>query len=247
MKLPRRTYYYKPRKKPSEQALMDRIEQICLDFPKYGYRRVTKQLHREGMRINHKKVHRIMREKGWLCRPRKKKWICTTDSNHKLPVYPNLIKDLTVDGINQLWVADITYIHLLACFVYLAVILDVFSRKAIGYAISRNLDTQLTLTALRMAIENRNPPPGCIHHSDRGVQYASKDYVKELKFYQFQISMSRRGNPFDNAYAESFIKTLKCIFGDIAPWKTLKDGFLILLKTSTITSGFIRNWLLSSE
>ena len=178
MKLPRRTYYYKPKKKPSDQALTARMEQICLDFPRYGYRRVTKQLQREGWLINHKKVVRIMREKAWSCRPRKRKWISTTDSNHNFKVYPNLIKDRAVDGINQVWVADITYIHLLVCFVYLAVILDIYSRKAIGYALSRNLDTKLTLSALRMAIDQRKPPPGCIHHSDRGVQYASKDYIK---------------------------------------------------------------------
>ena len=113
MNLSTRTYYYKPIKKPDEKVLIDRIEQICLDFPKYGYRRVTQQLKREGWLINnHKKVHRIMREKGWLCRPRKKKWVTTTDSNHNLPIYPNLIKDLTVERINQLWVADITYIVL---------------------------------------------------------------------------------------------------------------------------------------
>ena len=122
MNLCQRTYYYKPKQKPSDTVLIERMEQICLDFPKYGYRRVTAQLNREGWRINHKKVHRIMREKGWLCRPRKKKWICTTDSNHRLPVYPNLIKDLNVNEINQLWVADITYIHILVCFIYLAVI-----------------------------------------------------------------------------------------------------------------------------
>jgi putative transposase len=223
MQLCRRTYYYKPKKMPSDKTLIARMEQICLDFPRYGYRRVTHQLKREGWLINQKKVHRIMREKGWLCRPQKKKWICTTDSNHKLAVYPNLIKDLTVERINQLWVADITYIHILACFIYLAVILDVFSRKAIGYAISRNLDTQLTLAALRMAIEDRNPQPGCIHHSDRGVQYASGDYVKELEFYQFKISMSRKGNPLDNAYAESFIKTLKSEEVHLWEYRTMED------------------------
>ncbi len=223
MKLPRRTYYYKPKKKPSDKALMARMEQICLEYPRYGYPRVTKQLQREAWIINHKKIARIMREKGWSCRPHKRKWVCTTDSNHNFRIYPNLIQDFTVDGINQVWVADITYIHLLVCFVYLAVILDVYSRKAIGYALSRNLDTQLTLCALRMAIDQRNPPPGCIHHSDRGVQYASKDYIKELEFYQFQISMSRKGNPFDNAYVESFIKTLKSEEVHLWEYRTMED------------------------
>ena len=223
MNLSTRTYHYKPVKKPDDKVLIDRIEQICLDFPKYGYRRVTQQLKREGWLINHKKVHRIMRERGWLCRPRKKKWVTTTDSNHKLPIYPNLIKDLTVERINQLWVADITYIHILVCFIYLAVILDVYSRKAIGYAISRNIDTQLTLSALRMANVNRNPPPECIHHSDRGVQYASAEYVKELEFHKFQISMSRKGNPYDNAYAESFMKTLKSEEVHLWEYRTMAD------------------------
>jgi len=223
MQLPRRSYYYKPKNKPSDEAMISRMEDICLEFPRYGYRRVTKQLRREGWTVNHKKVARIMRERGWSCRPRKKKWICTTDSNHGFQVYPNLIKEQVFSGLNQVWVADITYIHILTCFIYLAVILDVYSRKAIGYAISRNIDTQLTLGALRMSIHNRNPAPRCIHHSDRGVQYASQDYVKELKFYGFQISMSRKGNPYDNAYAESFIKTLKSEEVHLWEYRTMED------------------------
>lgn len=183
MKLPRRTYYHRPKVVVDDPALISRIEQICLEYPRYGYRRVTHQLKREGMRINHKKVSRIMREHNWVCRRRTRNWIATTDSRHRLPVYPNLIANRRVEGINQVWVADLTYIHILVCFIYLAVILDVFSRKAIGYAISRNLDTELTLAALRMAVVNRNPPPGCIHHSDRGVQYAAEDYVNELQFH----------------------------------------------------------------
>ena len=224
MKLSRRTYYYKPKNKPSNQALIAHMEQIFLDFPRYGYRRVTKQLQREGWIINHKKVARIMREKSWSCRPRKRKWICTTDSNHNFRIYPNLIQDLTAHGINQLWVADITSIHLLVCFVYLAVILDVYSRKAVSYALSRNLDTELTLSALRVAIDQRNPAPGCIHHFDRGVQYASKDYIKELEFYQFQISMSRKGNPYDNAFVESFMKTLKSEEVHLWEYRTMEDA-----------------------
>ncbi len=224
MNLPRRTYYYKSRKKPSNKALISRIEQICLEFSGYGYRRVTKQLKREGWIINHKKVYRLMRENGLSCQPRKRKWICTTDSNHNFKVYPNLIQDLRMNRINQVWVADITYIHLLTCFVYLAVILDVYSRKVIGYALSRNIDTQLTLSALRMAISRRNPPHGCIHHSDRGVQYASKDYIKELEFHNFQVSMSRRGNPYDNAYAESFMKTLKSEEVHLWEYRTMEDA-----------------------
>lgn len=206
----------------SDKDLESRICDICLEFPGYGYCRVTKHLHREGLTINHKKVSRIMRKKGLQCRPRKK-WVRTTDSNHEFRIYSSLVRDMHISAINQVWVADITYIHILARFVYLAVILDVYSRKAIGYALSRRIDISLTLNTLRMAIDNRQPKPGCIHHSDRGVQYASADYVKELEFYGFQISMSRKGNPYDNAYAESFIKTLKS--EEVQPWeyRTMED------------------------
>ena len=223
MQLPRRSYYYKSKEKPSDKALEARMADICLELPGYGYRRVTKQLHREGWIVNHKKVARIMRDKGWSCRSRKKKWITTTNSNHGFKIYPSLIKGLKIKAVNQLWVADITYIHILVCFVYLAVIVDVFSRKAVGYALSTNIDTQLTLDALRMAIYNRKPPPGCIHHSDRGVQYASGDYVKELKAHDFQISMGRKANPYDNAYAESFIKTLKSEEVQLWEYRTIED------------------------
>jgi putative transposase len=223
MNLPRKSYYYENQEPPSEDALITRIGDVCLEFPGYGYRRVTRQLHREGWRINHKKVCRILREKGWLCRPRKKKWVTTTDSHHGFQIYPNLVKNIRINAINQVWVADITYIHILVCFVYLAVILDVYSRKAVGYALSRKIDTNLTMNALRMATNDRQPAPGCIHHSDRGIQYASADYVKELGYYGFQISMSRKGNPYDNAYAESFIKTLKSEEVQLWEYRTLSD------------------------
>ena len=211
MNLPRSSYYYKPKDQeisPEDQALVNRIEEITEDFPKYGYRKVTRQLHREGNPVNHKKVHRIMREKGLLVK-KSRRFIKTTDSNHLYPVYPNLTKNLKVTNVNQVWVADITYVRIVTAFVYLAVILDLCSRKVVGYAISRNIDTALSLAALRMAIQNRNPPPGVIHHSDQGVQYAAHDYVDELKNHGFKISMSRKGNPYDNAFAESFMKTIK--------------------------------------
>jgi putative transposase len=223
MQLPRRTYYYEPKHKSSDEVLINRIGDICVEFPRYGYRRVTEQLNREGWIINHKKVARIMREKHWSCRPRKRKWVTTTHSNHGLPIYPNLSKELALSTLNQLWVADITYIRILTCFVYLAVILDAFSRKAIGCALSRSLDTELTLGALKMAISDRHPEPGCIHHSDRGVQYASRAYVKELTLYNFQISMSRKGNPYENAHAESFIKTLKSEEVELWEYRTMQD------------------------
>jgi putative transposase len=140
---------------------------------------------------------------------RKRKFVITTDSRHGLAVYPNLARNLALTGVNQLWVADITYIRLETEFVYLAVILDAFSRRVIGWALDANLDANLTLTALRMAIEERQPGPGLVHHSDRGVQYAATDYTDLLKLHGIEISMSRRGNPYDNAICESFMKTLK--------------------------------------
>jgi putative transposase len=223
MQLPRRTYYYKAKDTPSDEALIARIGDLCLEFPRYGYRRVTEQLQREGWIINHKKVARIMRENNWSCVQRKKSWMVTTNSNHGFPLYPNLTKEVNIRTINQLWVADITYIRILRCFVYLAVILDAFSRKAIGYALSKRLDTKLALGALQMAIDRRHPEPGCIHHSDRGVQYASREYVKELESYGFQVSMSRKGNPYDNAYAESFIKTLKSEEVSLWEYQSIED------------------------
>jgi putative transposase len=169
---------------------------------------VTRQLQHEGKVINHKKVLRLMRDSDLLCRV-KRKWIKTTDSLHPFPRYPNLIKELVVDTINQVWLADITYIRIRHGFVYLAAILDAFSRRVIGYAISNGLETSLTIEALRMAITVRHTNPGTIHHSDQGVQYASEEYVRELHGSGFKISMARRGNPYDNATMESFFKTLK--------------------------------------
>ena len=213
MGLSRSSYYYRPRgpsaeKQKQDADLRDRIEQIALKYSRYGYRRVAAQLKREGWTVNHKRVLRLMRESD-LCCKRKRKWVCTTDSAHGFRVYPNLYRDAKPTGINQVWAADITYIRLLMEFVYLAVILDAFSRRVVGYALSRSLDASLTLGALAAAISDRRPPPGCIHHSDRGVQYACDDYVRLLAEAGFRISMSGRGNPFDNAQAESFFKTLK--------------------------------------
>jgi putative transposase len=223
MKLPRSSYYYKKQELlPEDQVLVNRIEEITEEFPKAGYRKVTRQLHREGSAVNHKKVHRIMREKGLLVK-RTRRFVKTTDSNHPYPVYPNLTKDLQVTSLNQVWVSDITYIRIAVGFVYLAVILDRCSRKAIGYAVSRNIDTALSLSALRMAIQSRNPLPGVIHHSDRGVQYAAHDYIDELRRHGFQISMSRSGNPYDNAFAESFMKTVKTEEVYLWEYRTLDD------------------------
>jgi putative transposase len=191
---------------PVEMELRDAIQQIAVKFPAYGYRRITAELKRNRFEVNHKRVLRLMRQDNLLCL-RHKSFLVTTDSRHALPVYPNLAAKIKPSGINQLWVADITYIRLE--FVYLGVILDSYSRRVVGWALSRTLEAELTLSALRMAIRQRKPMPGLVHHSDRGVQYACRAYVDLLKQHGVAISMSRSGNPYDNAQAESFIKTLK--------------------------------------
>ena len=223
MNLPRSTYYYKPKSvSDEEKALIDRIEALIEEFPGYGYRRVTKELHRRGFSDNHKKVLRIMKEQG-LTRKPKRRWVRTTDSSHPYRVYPNLVQNLLVTGPNQLWVADITYIGIQSGFVYLAVLLDLFARRAVGHALSRHIDTALCLEALRTALAQRRPPAGIIHHSDRGVQYASHDYVDALLAHNFRISMARKGNPYDNAAAESFIKTLKSEEVYLWDYRTMAD------------------------
>ena len=210
MKLARSSFYYKPRSKSpdrlrEEADLRDRIEAICLEIPRYGYRRVTRQLQHEGWRVNHKRVLRLMRESDLLCRVRRK-GVKTTDSGHLFPRYPNLVKGMTVTRPNQVWLAGITYIRIMTGFMYLAAILDAWSRKVIGYAISTAIDTSLTLKALRMAIAGRHPGPGVI---PSGVQYAPTGYIEELKRHGFGVSMARVGNPYENAQMESFFKTLK--------------------------------------
>ena len=226
LNMARSSYYYKEgvnlQKQREEADLRDRIEEIVVEYERYGYRRVTAALQREGLKVNHKRVQRIMKEEDLICKI-KKRWVVTTDSNHPYRVYPNLMKDAKITGVNQAWVADITYIRILTAFVYLAVILDVFSRKVVGWALSRRIDTELTRAALRMAIETRRPPEGCIHHSDRGVQYAGHDYVDDLNAASFLISMSRKGNPYDNAQAESFMKTLKNEEVYLWDYKTFND------------------------
>jgi putative transposase len=204
----RASYYRFVGRTAADQDLemRDVIQQIALSLPRYGYRRVV--VRRRGHVVNHKRVRRIMRQDNLLCL-RRRSFVRTTDSRHGFTVYPNLARGLMLTGINQLWVADITYIRLLTEFIYLAVILDAFSRRVIGWELGRTLEAELTLAALGKALQSRRPEPGLVHHSDRGVQYASTDYVQLLGEHQIQISMSRRGNPYDNAQAESFIKTLK--------------------------------------
>ena len=232
MKLPRSSFYHRgkrgnPDRMEIETGLRDRIEAICLEFPRYGYRRVTHQLRRERRLVNHKKVLRIMRESDLLCRV-KRRWVKTTDSNHHFARYPNLIKRVSISRLNQVWLSDITYIRICTGFVYLAAILDAFSRRLIGYAISRTLDTALTLEALRMAVAERRPAAGVIHHSDQGVQYASVEYVEELRRHGFAISMARTGNPYDNAMMESFFKTLKYEEVYLSKYETYDDVTLRL-------------------
>ena len=192
-----------------EMALRTTLQEIVLaHHRRYGYRRVTADLHRQGMVVNHKRVLRIMREDNLLA-IRYRKYILTTDSQHQEPVYVNLAARMTLNGINQLWVADLTYIRLRTEFVFLAVILDRFSRKAIGWALDRSLTARVAVSALQQAIERRQPAPGVVHHSDQGIQYACSDYIQELKSHHMVPSMSRPANPYDNAACESFMKTLK--------------------------------------
>jgi len=196
---------------PGEEdvAVRSVIQQIVLEHRRrYGYRRVTAELRRRGMLVNHKRVWRMMREDNLLAvQPRA--FVTTTDSNHALEIYLNLARRMTLTGIDQLWVADITYIRLRAEFVYLAVILDGFSRKVVGWKLDRTLAARLATEALKKAIAARQPQPGLVHHSDRGIQYASGEYVAVLKQQGMVPSMSRPANPYDNASCESFFKTLK--------------------------------------
>jgi putative transposase len=209
MGLARSTYYDEPASMAVEDArLVERIKEICAEWPSYGYRRVTAELRATGCLVNHKKVMRLMREHGLTVHPRRR-FVATTDSDHDGPIFPHLAKDVVPARPNQLWVADITYIAIAVDFVYLAAILDAWSRRVVGYAIGRRIDARLALAALKVAIVARQPPEGCIHHSDRGSQYAAKDYRAELEKHALKGSMGRRGNPYDNAKAESFMKTLK--------------------------------------
>jgi len=227
MRLSRSSFYHKLKDKSQVELQKDadlrgRIEAICLEYPRYGYRRVTEQLKREGLWVNHKKVLRLMKESDLLCRTRRRR-VKTTDSKHRFPRHPNLIKGMAITHLNQVWLSDITYIRIRTGFVYLAAILDAYSRKVIGYAVSRSLDTSLTLKAVKMAIARRQIGPGVIHHSDQGVQYASGEYIDELRRHRFLISMARTGNPYENATMESFFKTLKHEEVNLCQYETYQD------------------------
>ena len=204
-------YRFSPEREPAadrDMELRDAIQRIALEWPCYGRPRITAELRRQGWTVNPKRVYRLMREDNLLC-VRRRKFLVTTDSNHGRTIYPNLARDLVVTGVNRLWIADLTYIRLAEEFVFLAAILDAFSRRVIGWALDRHLDDELTLTALRMALDRRTPLAELVHHSDRGSQYASRDYIELLQANQIRISMSRKANPWDNAACESFMKTLK--------------------------------------
>jgi putative transposase len=205
-------YYEKPtaaeQKARKDIDLRDTIERIVLEFPGYGYRRVTAELHRRGFEVNHKRVLRVMRQESLLCQIRRR-FVPTTNSVHSFRSYPNLIKDTDLDRLDQVWIADITYVRLPEAFCYLAAILDAYSRRCVGWHLSRWIDTRLTLSALEMALASRRPDPGLIHHSDQGVQYASSEYVLRLEETGALISMAAVGNPYENAKAESFFRTLK--------------------------------------
>lgn len=207
----------------ADVALRDAIHAIALQNRFYGYRRVTAQLRHENWEVNQKRVLRLMRADNLLAL-RKRRFVLTTDSHHPFAIYPNLVPRLVVDGLNQLWVADITYVRLRETFLYLAVILDAHSRKAVGWELGETLEASLTVAALGRALTTRALAPGIVHHSDRGIQYAAQEYVTLLERHGFLISMSRTGNPYDNAKAESFMKTLKYEEVYLRDYRDLQDA-----------------------
>lgn len=213
MKISASSYYYDPKvsraeKEEQDADLRGKIEEVRVEFPRSGYRTLVPYLKRRGVKVGERRVRRVVSKFKLQIRPRKR-FVRTTQSDHDCLVYPNLLPEMTIDGINQVWTADITYIRINNGFVYLAVVLDLFSRKVIGWQVSKRIDGQLTYDALEMAVKRRHPGKGLIHHSDRGVQYLCKDYVALLKENGIHISCSRKGNPYDNAWTESFMKTLK--------------------------------------
>lgn len=230
MGLPKSTYYYRLKNEPKanlrevlDAQTKDLIDNVHIDFPAFGYRKLHEELLRRGYLLNEKKIRRIQAKFG-LFATQVRKWIKTTDSKHKLKKYPNLISPaMKIIDLNQVWVSDITYVRLRTGFIFVAIVLDLCSRKVVGWAISKRINSQLAVTALRMAIEARKPDPGCIHHSDQGVQYCSEDYIELLTEWRFQISMSRKGNPYDNAWAESFMKILKYEEIYLSEYETYED------------------------
>jgi len=226
-----RATFYRQRRTPVSQRGPDRaeterrqaIQRIALEMPSYGYRPMTAELQRRGLPTGRDRVLRYMREANLLCR-RRRAFVATTDSKHSLKVFPNLARDLTLTEVDQLWVADITYIRLLREFVYLAILLDAFSRRVIGWALQRQLTTELSLSALQMALATRRVKPGLMHHSDQGRQYAAADYIALLVKHRIRISMSRTGNPYDNAKAERFMRTVKYEEVYLTDYQTLTEA-----------------------
>jgi putative transposase len=208
MGIARSTYYDAPKRAADDTALVEAMHAIKDDFEAYGWRRMQAALGQQGWAVNHKKLKRLMREHGLNAR-RRRRYVATTDSDHDQPLFPNRTRDMTVDGPDQLWVADLTYVAVAVGFVYVALIMDAWSRRIIGYAMSRRIDARLTLAALNAAIALRQPSCGCVHHSDRGSQYAAETYRNRLQQAMLVGSMGRRGNPYDNAMMESLMKTLK--------------------------------------
>lgn len=222
MGVARSSCYAVPAAKPDETALVAEIAAICAGFPAYGYRRVGAELRHRGRVVNAKKLRRILREQGLTPRPRRRR-VATTMSDHGGPIFPNVAKGLEVHGPNRLWVADITFVAIATGFVYLAVVLDAWSRRVVGYALDRHIDARLTTAALAAALHARRPPPGCVFHSDRGVQYSAGPHRALLGAHGLIGSMSRRGNPYDNSKAESFFKTLKVEAVYVADYQTFAD------------------------
>ncbi len=225
IQLPRSTFYYQRAKRGagvSDERLLELISDVRCEWPAYGYRRVTRELKKRGHPVNHKRVARVMSAAGLGIKPRRR-FVRTTDSDHPFPVFPNLYRNVIPARPDLVWVADITYIRIETGFCYLAAVLDACSRKVVGYAISRHIDTPLTIAALKAAVNNRHPAPGCIHHSDRGVQYASTLYRNALAEAGLRGSMSSPANPYHNAQAESFMKTLKVEEVYISGYETFDD------------------------
>jgi len=222
MGIARSTFYDTPDVGASDVVVVAEMKTICDEFEAYGYRRVDAELRHRGIVVNTKKIRRLMREHA-LNPKQHRRFIATTDSDHDYPIFLDLTKNMTPDGPNQLWVADITYVAIATGFVYLAAILDAWSRRVVGYAISRSIDARLAVAALKAAISARDPPRGCVHHSDRGSQYASEDYRMVLREHGLIGSMGRRGNPYDNAKAESFMKTLKVEAVYLMDYQTFED------------------------
>lgn len=222
MGIARSSYHAEPSARSAEAAIVAEIRAVCEASPAYGYRRIGAELRHRGLVGNSKKVRRIMREQE-LQPKRRRRWVVTTDSDHGGPIFPNVAKDFEVHGPDQLWVADITFIALATGFAYLAVIMDAWSRRIVGYALDRKIDARLVTAALKAAIEHRRPLPGCVFHSDRGGQHASKPHRALLKRHGFVGAMSRRANPYDNAAAESLIKTLKVEAVYVAEYETFED------------------------